>query len=414
MNNKFILIILIAFINAFMLEELDSMKFNRDIFIYGKVTTVDGHTYSGQIRWGKEEAFWFDHFNSSKPTNEYLNYLTDDELDQIEENNKPTNSWFSGRNYWNKNTYYTDNTHVFACQFGDIQQIKPLRGEKIRVTTWNGAEWLLDGGSNDVGASINVYESELGRVKVAWDEVALVEFYKDKQAKDSAYGLPLYGTVETLNGDFTGYLQWDHDERVTEDELDGETNHGDFSIRFGNIESITRKRRGCDVKLKSGRELYMTGSNDVDDSNRGIIVNMPELGRVDIPWEEFISMTLSSDENADNISYDNNSEPIIGSVATENGQSISGTLVFDLDESSQCEFLNGKSGDIEYFIPFKYVAKIEPRNYNNAMVVLKSGEAILLSDKVDVNSKNDGMLVFQNSDSPTYIPWSDITQIKIN
>ncbi len=413
MNRKLLALMILAFFNAFILEELESMKFNSDLFIYGKVTTVDGQTYSGQIRWGKEEAFWFDHFNSSKPTNEYLNFLTDDELDQLEENNRPRKRWFEGVHLWS-NTYYSDNTHVFACQFGDIQQIKPLRGDKLRVTTWNGIEWQLDGGSNDVGTSINIYETEIGTVKVAWDEVELVEFYKETQNQDSAYGLPLYGMVETTNGDFTGYLQWDHDERLTEDELDGETNYGDFSIKFGNIQSITRRRSGCNVILKSGRELYMTGSNDVDDGNRGVIINIPDMGRVDVPWDEFLKMTLTEEPSFNEASFKANSEPIIGSVSTENGHSISGSLVFDLDESAKCEFLNGKSGEIEYFIPFRNVEKIEPRNNDNTLVKLRNGEAILLSDKVDVNYKNDGVLVFVESDNPTYIPWSDISRVTIN
>ncbi len=414
MKRKLLLLMMVAFFNAFILEELESMKFNSDLFIYGKVTTVDGQTYSGQIRWGKEEAFWFDHFNSSKPTNEYLNYLTEEELDQLEENNRPGKGWFSGGNLWGRNNYYSDNTHVFACQFGDIQQIKPLRGDKLRVTTWNGIEWQLDGGSNDVGSSINIYETEIGKVKVSWEEVELVEFYNESKSKESAYGLPLYGTVETTNGDYTGYLQWDHDERLTEDELDGETNYGDFSIKFGNIETITRRRSGCNVILKSGRELYMTGSNDVDDGNRGVIINIPEIGRVDVPWDEFIKMTLTAEAPYTQVSFKANSEPIIGSISTEDGQKISGSIVFDLDESAKCEFLNGKSGRIEYFIPFRNVERIEPRNDNNALVKLRNGEVILLSDKVDVNYKNDGVLVFVESDSPTYIPWSNISIVTLN
>jgi len=34
--------------------------------IYGKITLTDGSTLQGPIRWGTEETFWHDLFNSSK------------------------------------------------------------------------------------------------------------------------------------------------------------------------------------------------------------------------------------------------------------------------------------------------------------------------------------------------------------
>src|SRR5262245_48102238 len=44
-------------------------------FLYGRVTTVDGATYEGRLRWGKggnQEAFWNDYFNGSKRKNTWL------------------------------------------------------------------------------------------------------------------------------------------------------------------------------------------------------------------------------------------------------------------------------------------------------------------------------------------------------
>ena len=35
-------------------------------FIYGRITTVDGATYEGRLRWGgDQEAFWGDYFNGT-------------------------------------------------------------------------------------------------------------------------------------------------------------------------------------------------------------------------------------------------------------------------------------------------------------------------------------------------------------
>ena len=40
---------------------------DRGGFLYGLLTTTDGATYEGRLRWGgDQEAFWGDYFNGSK------------------------------------------------------------------------------------------------------------------------------------------------------------------------------------------------------------------------------------------------------------------------------------------------------------------------------------------------------------
>ncbi len=44
-------------------------------FLYGRITTVDGATYEGRLRWGSDgnqEAFWGDYFNGAKPENPWV------------------------------------------------------------------------------------------------------------------------------------------------------------------------------------------------------------------------------------------------------------------------------------------------------------------------------------------------------
>jgi len=40
--------------------------------LYGTVTTTSDHEYTGLLRWGTEEAFWDDLFNSAKGDLPYL------------------------------------------------------------------------------------------------------------------------------------------------------------------------------------------------------------------------------------------------------------------------------------------------------------------------------------------------------
>jgi len=42
-------------------------------FLYGRITTVDGATFEGRLRWGgDQEAFWSDYFNGFKRENPWL------------------------------------------------------------------------------------------------------------------------------------------------------------------------------------------------------------------------------------------------------------------------------------------------------------------------------------------------------
>ena len=84
MKNKLLIIILYAFLNALLLNSYTSLMANGSMYIYGTVVTIDDEEYTGQIRWGKEEAFWFDMFNSSKRKNENLKLLSNDDLDKLD------------------------------------------------------------------------------------------------------------------------------------------------------------------------------------------------------------------------------------------------------------------------------------------------------------------------------------------
>lgn len=409
MKTKLIFLLIAAYMNAFLLEEVQSAITDGSIFIYGTITTIDDEVYTGQIRWGKEEAFWFDHFNSSKPENDNLKYLTRDELDELENRDR---KWYHGGWNWGS---YSSNTHSFACEFGDIKAIYPQRGKRLLLVMRNGEELRLDGGSNDIGATVRINDNELGVLKMDWDRIELIEFMAAPTDLESAYGEPLYGSVETTSGTYVGYLQWDHDERLTDDELNGDTKNGGLDIPFGNIESIEQTFRGSKVVMKSGRIFDLSGSNDVDDDNRGIIVNIPDMGRVDIPWEEFNKITFEPAPVSSRVSYSSyhNCKPITGSVASITGDEISGRVVYDLDECLNLEILNGEKDGIEYSIPFRYIKSIKPKNREESLVKLTNGKKILLSDSVDINEENDGLLVFMTEDDYEYVPWSEVEEIKI-
>ena len=279
----------------------------------------------------------------------------------------------------------------------------------------NGEEIFVENGSNDFGAEITVMDDELGKMKFKWSRVETVEYMNTPKRLNSKLGDVIYGTVEYYGGELTGVIQWDHDERLSTDVLDGETRDSDMSIEFGKLKSIERDRGGSQVVTQSGRELYLRGTNDVNSSNKGIIVTT-EFGRVDIPWREFKKVTFSEAPSFIKTYSDYSGlKKLSGTVVTTDGETLTGEIIYDLDEEYTFEMLQGKDDDVEYIIPFSSIKKIVPRNYDNSNITLKNGTEVMLSETRDVSEDNDGVLVFTNGKGdPTYIAWEDVKEITFN
>ncbi len=384
-------------------------------FIYGKVTTEDGDSYTGPIRWGKEEVYWTDMFNAAKEENENIDFLSRDEMDYLED--RMADKYHGRWNIVNVNwSYRSDFKHQFGCQFGEIKSLEVIRGDEVLVTMQNGVEIEVDGsGYNDIGSDVKILDDELGEMSIDWDRIEKVEFMDTPRNLDSKFGDPLYGTVYREQGEFTGYVQWDHDERVTTDKLDGDSDDGDVSIPFGKLKSIERDGYSSSIiVLKSGRELELDDSNDVDSGNRGIIVTIEGMGRVDIPWKEFDKVVFSEAPKS-SVKYSDFSSQteLTGTVTVTNGDSHSGKIVYDLDEAYDFEVLDGEVDKTEFVVPFRNIKSIEPRNDDSSNVTLKNGEKMVLWDSQDVNEFNTGILVFKGS-NPIYIPWEKVQKISFN
>jgi len=377
-------------------------------YIHGRVTTEDGDTYEGEIRWGDEEAFWDDIFNATKVENENLDYLDRDQVNRLRGHRR--NVWevmFGDRD--------DDFTHLFAVRFGDLKQIEVHGRERLTVTFRNGETLRLEGGSNDVGARLTVLDPRVGKVRVRWNRIRTVEFSETPARLRDKLGEPLYGTVKTDRFEYTGHIQWDHDETLSIDKLDGDTRDGDVSIAFGDIATIRKYRSGVLVTLKSGDELYLTGSNDVNRDNRGILVKVDGIGSVKVGWRDFDMVTFADPAPNSGPAYASfgAGRRLNGEVESRGGDRFKGEIVFDLDETWDFELLHGKNGDTEYLIPFREIVKIEPKGSFSSDVELRNGIVVELEDSQDVTRKNNGVLVFTDAGRrPEYVSWRDVGAIR--
>jgi hypothetical protein len=382
-------------------------------FIYGTVTTIDGSRYEGAIRWDDEEVYWSEMFNASKDENENLKYLSANERDYLEsrsDNDSYVSSWVNIT--WSDDDD-NDFVHQFAVPFGYISLLEPTGRNAVEITLRNGKKFRLDGsGYNDIGSEIQVADKEIGVIAIDWNRIDKVEFKETPRKLDREFGAPVSGTVTSDLGTFKGQIQWDHDERVGSDKLDGETRDGDVSVTFENIKSIERQgSRGSLVTLKSGRELELRGSNDVNDENRGIIVCVEGMGQIDLDWMDFDRVDFDSQPDS-GPGYDSFAKifKLEGSVETTEGTIHRGEMIFDLDEAYDSEVLQGNDDDSEYIIPFKYISMIKPKNWDYSTLKLKNGQEILLGDSQDVSDKNQGIIVFEKGEE-VYIPWNKVKQV---
>ena len=374
-------------------------------FLYGRLTTRDGSTYEGRLRWDDEEAFWGDFFNSSKEENPWL-----DEAPRFARRHEGHSVELFGIKIGSFGEGFHD-SRQFVARFGDIAKIETRGGDSVTVTLKDGTAFELEGGSNDVESKVVVWDDGEER-SVDWRRIRKIEFLPTPSRLPSAEPR-LYGKVTTRDGSFTGFVQWDQEECVASDELDGETrDDDDVSLKMGTIRSI--EKRGSDsstVTLVDGRRLVLDDTNDVDDDNRGIYVEDPRYGRVLIEWRAFARVDFKDGGSGPGYDAFRGGARLTGMVTTVDGRKIVGRLVYDLDESETTEMLDGNRRDIQYSIPFALVASIEPRS-DSARVVLRSGEELLLDDTTDVSDDNAGMLIFEpKRPSPTYVRWDEVERV---
>jgi hypothetical protein len=386
-------------------------------FIYGKITMKNGDRFQGPMRWGTEETLWHDMFNSTKDDNEFSIYLSSKDMKELRRKSRREEGigGFFKRLFSGTRSYSHDlPTHQFVCRFGEIQKME-MRGRRtVFLTFKNGDRMEVSGGSNDINAKINILDQEVGELTLKWSKIRMIEFMAVPQPLEKKFGEPLYGIVYTDSGQFTGFIQWDHQECVDTDKLDGDWENGDISIEFGKIKSIEKYRRGSMVTLHSGKEYYIYGTNDVNDDNRGIIINDLNFGKVKVDWDEFDQVVFKKPPTAP-AGYDDFIEPKqpIGKVETKDGNTYAGRIVYDLDEAVDFELISGEYDDIEYNIPIRNIETIVPLDAWCSRITLKNGKSIELENSRDVNGDNDGLLVWEDEE-PVYIPWRKVNKIELD
>jgi hypothetical protein len=306
---------------------------------------------------------------------------------------------------------------LFMARFGDIARIES-EIRRVRVTLKSGTTFELDRfEASDFDDGVRVWDDARGVVDLDSLQIRSIDLLPAPAAGSAPYRL--HGTVRTTEGDFTGFVQWDREECLGPDTLDGESADGEVSLRFDTIRSIARRAQGgALVTLLDGRELALSGTSDVGDGHRGIFVDDRRYGRVLISWEALERVDFTPGGSGPAYGDFPAGSPLTGAVTTRAGARLAGRLVFDLDESETTETLDAPSGGVNYTIPFGLVASIVPADGNGpdgerARVTLHGGEELRLEPAGDLGARNAGLLVFLDGrPQPEFVPWKEVARVE--
>ncbi len=218
--------------------------------LYGTLRTRDGLEFTGYVTWDMDEIFGAD-------------TLDDRSSDGNQE-----------------------------IPFETIESIARRSSSSSTVTLVSGERLTLRGSNdvNDENRGIAVADPAFGQVRLDWDDFESVRFLPPPIQPLAFPGdMPLRGTVVTADGRrFTGQIRWDNDEEYTWEHLDGEDGGLDFDIEFGLIRSIARlSSRAARVTVADGRSFDLSGSTDVNENNRGVVVTLADGSMVLIDWDDF-------------------------------------------------------------------------------------------------------------------------------
>lgn len=386
--------------------------------IYGVITTIDGETFEGLIRWDKNEANWVDVLDGTKDRDGRRDYYGQSRRKYHNESRSKLKILGLTIGGDEQSVWYTG-AHSCGVRFGHIKLLEVVDDDRAILTLKNNEEIELTGSSTDIGSAVReivIEDKDEGEIEFIWDDIETIEFMSAKTNERSSFGKRLYGTMTTRRGDeYTGFVAWDVDEVFENDILDGEERRRSRKIKFDKIAAIERySSSGAVVILKSGDEVVLRNSNDVDDSNRGVAICDPDLGMVTAQWDEFEKLTFK--DIPKEVSYDDfrPSQRIYGTVYTEDGDEYTGTVVWDDDEEYTWELLNGEDRDLEFEIEFGLIKEIRKNSYRSATVVLKDGREFRLRGSNDVDEDNNGIFVEMDDGGDVIIDWDEFDRLELS
>lgn len=354
-----------------------------------------------------QEAFWGDYLDGAKRDNRWAAHVATERLPTAP---RPRRI-FLGLHFGTE-IAPIDLGRPLLVRFGEIARLESVARD-LRVTLRDGDAFVLDRlGASDLDDGLRVWDGRRGVVDLGPWDVRAIDFLPTPRLGDAPRRL--YGTLRTLQGDFTGFVAWQRHRCFGSDPLVERRRGDEPAPRFAEVRAIARRPDGAaDVALADGREIVVEGAG-----SDWIYVEDPRFGRVRVAWNELIRAELQLAASSGPAYGDFAARrPLAGAVTTRDGRHLAGRLVYDLDESATTDTLDGSVGGLHHTIPFAAIAAIAPfadGGGEGAAVTLRGGERLRLTGTGDVGPGHAGVLVFvAGREQPEYVRWSDVERLEL-
>ncbi|WP_223787765.1 hypothetical protein [Marinicella meishanensis] len=404
-------------LTAMLSAAVGSVAAKPEPIIYGTVTDKKGQTHTGSIRWGDQETFLSDIFNGVKIGTVGFEHLTDDEQEALLDHQPGPQATIGDLQITFKSFFGKEiDPPYFNVPFGAIKQLAIDAEQPLFTATLHDGTTIVSDGesSNDLRSDIYVKDAQGNTQEFDMDELTLVTFAK-APANALTFGDGIYGTVTSSIGTFQGRVMWDKDERLTDEELDGNDEaNKDYEIKFADIKSIEKNGNYSLVELTDGNTLNLTGTNDVNTSNRGIWVDHPDLGRVEIEWSQFNKLVIEDVDVAwlDFDDYAQMQQPLRGTVTLQDGSSVQAdAITYDMSLVSQADLLYADVNEANRQIPLRTIKQITVKHEQAVELTLHDGSTLLAYGNNSVTRDNNGLLL-KSGENYRWVPWAEVKTIQ--
>lgn len=197
-------------------------------------------------------------------------------------------------------------------------------------------------------------------------------------------------------------VSWDDEDDSWDDYPESATS----GLRFGHIRAIEPAGRDrARIVLRSGETIELEGgSGDIGDDSRGIVVEDPVRGSVELRWRDIERVELSEAPAVDSPGI---GERLYGTLRTRRGGEFTGYVAWDVDEIFASDVLDGEEQGRDREVPFGSIRSIERYSSSGARVRLVTGDEIVLRDTNDVDDSNRGISVSDPALGQVTVDWDE-------
>lgn len=387
--------------------------------IWAAVETVSGDTLQGFLRWDRDQAGWSDLLTATRGVSRDIQRIWRVATGRGEDLPRRVVEVAGFRVSWNEDDPDFPTAASAGVRFGHIREIRPAGNDAATVTLHSGQEIGLSGGGTDLGRDIREILVEApGRdpVSLEWDEVARVAL--EPSPPDA--GTPahrVHGTATDRWGNrYTGYVTWDRTGVLTRDVFveGGDGSRGGGDLRFSEVTLLERTWDGARVTL-TNREVRELRRSALAGRARDVRISDPRLGRVEIEWDDLESVRFHPPDPGSEWPVFDGGRPLRATVTTRAGAAFTGRVLWDADEESTWQMLDGERRGVRFQVEFGEVARVERVSSREARVTLRDGRTLELEGSNDVGEGNRGILVLPDgSEEWMIVPWSELESARFD